>query len=176
MTTVRTFDTLNDMQKVLGVDIGGVIYDFAKTYRPENVPSEEEILNTPAVEESIESLAILNGSTFKDSVYLVSRYGKDGPESIQKWLENQNFYERTGISRKHLFQCAERHEKAPIVKNLQITHFVDDRAEVMSHFADFVPNLYHFQSFLEDREEWSMKIPNLTFVESWDELLPILSD
>jgi hypothetical protein len=75
-----------------------------------------------------------------------------------------------------LFQCAERHEKAPIVRELGITHFIDDRAEVMSYFADFVPNLYHFQSLLEDRNEWATKVPHLTFVESWRELLPLLSE
>ena len=66
-------------------------------------------------------------------------------------------------------------EKEAIVKELEITHFIDDRAEVMSYFSDFVPNLYHFQSLLEDREEWAPKIPNLTFVDSWKELLHILS-
>lgn len=164
------------MKKVLGVDIGGVIYDLARDFRPNQVITEEDVLNTPPIKDSIESLAVLNKTTFKGSTYLVSRYGRDGPESIQKWLEKQNFYDRTGISRENLFQCAERHEKAPIVKKLGITHFVDDRAEVMSHFSDVVPNLYHFQSLLEDKEKWSAKIPNLTFVTTWDELLAILSE
>jgi len=170
-----TFGILLNMKKVLGVDIGGVIFDFAPIFKTNGDVTEEEILHTPVMEGSIESLSVLNKTLFKDSIYLVSKYGEDGPKSIQKWLEKQNFYERTGIAREHLFQCAERHEKAPIVKDLGITHFVDDRAEVMSHFSDFVPNLYHFQSILEDRNEWAKNIPNMTFVESWSELLRILN-
>lgn len=164
------------MKKVLGVDIGGVIYDLARDFQPNKVVTEEEVLNTPAIPGAIESLAVLNRHDFKDSIYLISKYGPDGPGSIQKWLEKQNFYELTGISRDHLYQCAERHEKAPIVRDLGVTHFVDDRAEVMSYFADFVPNLYHFQSLLEDKEEWGSKISNLTFVNSWEELLEILTN
>ena len=163
------------MKKVLGIDIGGVILDFALSFKSGGV-SDEGFMATPVVVDSIESIAELNKGVFKDNIYLVSKYSNDGPEGIRKWLHSQKFYERTGIPESHLYQCRERDGKAPIVKELGVTHFIDDRAEVMSHFADFVPNLYHFQSKLENRDEYSAKIPNLIFVNSWKELMPMLKD
>ena len=162
------------MEKILGIDLGGVVFDFEPIFKPEGL-TREEVLATPVVKDSIESLAHLNRTVFKDRIYLVSKYDKnDGPNGTKEWLEKHNFYERTGISRDHLYQCLERHDKAPIVKKLGITHFVDDRAEVMSYFADFVPNLYHFQSLLEDRNVWAPQIPHLVFVRNWKELTRIL--
>lgn len=161
------------MKKILGVDVGGVIFDQASL--PAGDINDDAFFAVPPVTDSIESLAALNQGIFKDAIYLVSKYNiETGPEGIRAWLERQNFYDRTGIPREHLYQCAERREKAPIVRELGITHFVDDRAEVMSYFADFVPNLYHFQSLLEDREKWAIKIPNLIFVDNWKDLTAML--
>lgn len=158
------------MKKVLGVDVGGVIVDYARAAKDrKDQMSKEEFLLIPEIEGAIDTLARLNQGVFKDSVYLVSKHS-GSPEDVQEWLINHNFYQRTGISRDHLYQCATREGKAPIVQKLNITHFIDDRAEVMSHFADFVPNLYHFQSILEDRNEWATKIPVLAYVENWKDL------
>jgi hypothetical protein len=162
------------VKKILGIDLGGVVFDFKPVFKPEGL-TREEVLATPEVRDSIESLAYLNQTIFKDSIYLVSKYGKNsGPDSTKDWLEQHNFHERTGIPIDHLYQCSEKEGKAPIVKKLGITHFVDDRAEVMSFFADFVPNLYHFQSLCEDRTVWASKIPHLIFVHDWKELTQIL--
>ena len=135
--------------------------------------TKEEFLTVPEIEGAFDTLAYLNSGMFKDSVYLISRYG-DSPEDVQEWLNKHNFYQSTGIAKDHLHQCATREGKAPIVRKLGITHFVDDRAEVMSYFSDFVPNLYHFQSVLEDHEEWAKMIPGLIYVESWIDLRNIL--
>lgn len=163
------------MKNVLGVDIGGVIFDQASLASRRGALSDEEFFAIQPIADSIESLAALNTGIFKDAVYLVSKYsGDNAGEGMRQWLERNDFYGRTGIPRDHLYQCAERHEKAPIVKKLGITHFIDDRAEVMSYFADFVPHLYHFQSLLEDRDAWASKIPNLIFVDNWKDLVAML--
>jgi hypothetical protein len=159
------------MKNVLGVDIGGVIFDN-RTYLNHSARNDELFMSTPAIQGSFEALATLNTSRFKDAVFLISRYHKaHGPQRMQEWLARQQFYERTGIPESHLYQCEERHQKAPIVKELGITHFVDDRAEVMSHFADIVPHLYLFQGTREESNEWAPSIPQLKYVENWEELL-----
>jgi hypothetical protein len=162
------------MPEVLGVDVGGVILDFVR-HRGTGVSFDgDNYLRTPVIADAIESLAELNAGRFKDRVYLVSRYpAEKGPERVQEWLRHVDFYGRTGIPESHLYQCAERHEKTPICKDLGVTHFVDDRAEVLAHMIESVPHLYLFQALDEDKEV-ARQYPQIRLFETWKELLEVV--
>ena len=158
------------MADVLGVDVGGVLLDFVRYKGTDFDFSGERYLQTPIIQDAFESLKELNAGRFKDHIYLVSRYPSDkGPERVQEWLLHNAFYKKTGIPREHLFQCVERHEKAPLCAKLRVTHFVDDRAEVLGHMIETVPNLYLFQALDEDKEI-ARAFPQIHFFETWKEL------
>ncbi len=160
--------------QVLGLDFGGVILDFIRYNDTDLSFKGDNYLNTPEVARAIESVKKLNEAKFKGNIYIVSRHGPEGPKRILEWIHHKNFFEITGIPEDHFYPCAERHEKEGIVRKLGITHFVDDRAEVLGHMVGVVPHLYLFQNLAENKEEFSHIRDQMTFVESWDELMPLL--
>jgi hypothetical protein len=166
---------MNTSKGILGVDVGGVIIDFIPYGSDSPLSfSGDNYLQTPEIPGAIESLQKLNEGRFSGNIFLVSRFGPQGPERVQKWLKNKDFQNITGIPKDHLYQCAERHEKRPIVEKLGITHFVDDRAEILADLVGLVPHRYLFQELDENGEEFADVLSRVTFVKTWRELLDIL--
>lgn len=168
---ILTFDFEGNVKPVLGLDIGGVILDFVPHRDSELAFAGDRYLETPAIEGAIDAIAELNAGKFAGSVYLVSRHGPDGPARILEWLHKRDFFKKTGLTEKQYYPCLERHEKSAIVQKLGVTHFVDDRAEVLSHMIGSVPNLYLFQSLDESREDFADILPKMRFVQTWEELI-----
>lgn len=160
-------------KETLGVDVGGVILDFVPQKGRELDFSGDRYLETPEVEGAIEAIGELNRGRFKDAVHLVSRV-HNGPERVLAWLRHRDFFARTGIPESRFHHCVERREKAPIVQTLGITHFVDDRAEVLKEMIGIVPYLYQFQGLDEDGDAFAPQVPGLRFARSWAEVLELL--
>lgn len=102
-----------------------------------------------------------------ENVYLVSKSLGEKRMQILEFFEKNLFYEDTGILRSHVYFCEARQDKAPICRELGITHFVDDRLEVLQYLRH-VPNRYLFQkkggTLLSD----SLAV---RLVSSWDDLI-----
>ena len=159
---------------ILGVDVGGVVLDFIPYFNTELDFGGNNYLQTPEMKDAISSIKKLNESKFKGNIFVVSKHGKDGPGRILEWLHSKNFFANTGIPENHFFPCAERHEKEGIVRKLGITHFVDDRAEVLEPMVNVVPNLYLFQNLHENKEDFAHVHDKMTFIQSWKDLLSLL--
>jgi hypothetical protein len=133
---------------VLGVDFGHVIHggrgapggaaDTAFLSGPLSAA-----LATPAVPGAFDSLTRLNRS-FAGRVWIVSKCGPRIQERTERWLAHHHFFERTGIDPAHLRFCRQRPEKAIHCAELGVTHFVDDRADVLEHLVGLVDHLYLF--------------------------------
>lgn len=162
--------------EILGVDIGGVVLNFRPYSGTEIDFGGSNYLQTPEFEGAIDAIAELNKNRFKDRVHVVTKYNAaHGPGRVIEWLNSKDFFLRTGIPMERYHPCTERHAKAPICLELGVTHFVDDRAEVLSHMIGQIPNLYLFRSPDANREEFLSLLPKFEKVESWKELLPLLS-
>jgi hypothetical protein len=160
--------------EILGVDVGGVILDFLRHLDSELAFSGPRYLETPEIPDAIDSIARLNTGRFESRVYLVSKYLGDGPNRILEWLHERRFFEKTGIPPERFHPCKERHEKMPIARDLGITHFVDDRAEVLSYLQGVVPHLYLFQDLDEGADEYQRIRAEASHVESWKDLYELL--
>ncbi len=160
-------------KEILGIDIGGVVLDFIPQKGRELDFAGERYLETPEIGGAIDAIGELNRGRFEGEVYVVSRV-HEGPERVLSWLRNKDFFKRTGIPESHFNYCAERSEKAPICKAIGITHFIDDRAEVLRHLLGIVPHLYQFQGLDEKKEAFAPQIAGLQFARSWPELLDLL--
>ncbi|MDP3770860.1 MAG: hypothetical protein Q8R16_01000, partial [bacterium] len=79
-------------------------------------------------------------------------------------------YERTGIGRDHVRFCRERHEKAGICEELGITHFVDDRLEVLGNLTT-VGTLYLFQPRPNEVRRFAHFLDRVRQVNAWQEIL-----
>lgn len=81
---------------------------------------------------------------FEGRVWLVSKAGPWVQEKTRHWLRHHRFFERTGIPSDNLRFCLERSQKAGHCAALGITHFIDDRGDVLEHLGGVVQHRFLF--------------------------------
>ena len=157
-----------DRLPVLGVDIGGVIVDRVAEDCDTSFFGLHP-LETPSVDGVIEALSQLATGPFEWRVYLVSKARSTTAATTRKWLEHIDFFGRTEISRHNLFFVSNRAEKAPICERFGITHFVDDRLDVLKILTT-VPYRYLFTGGLGVNEPPEWVPEGIEVVDTWVDL------
>lgn len=134
---------------VLGIDIGGVIIDghgadtdFLKVY------DDERAMQAVAMAGVFETVARLV-KVFDGRAWIVSKCGLAIQRKSAMWLRHHRFFERTGLPESNVRYCLKRPEKSPICKDLGITHFIDDREDVLGFMSSTVPHRFLF------RRDWA---------------------
>ncbi|MFD0774877.1 hypothetical protein ACFQZ2_13135 [Streptomonospora algeriensis] len=127
---------------VLGVDIGGVLIHRLSDDQDTSFFGDTP-MRTPAVDGAFEALAELAQNPFQGRVHLISKARPATADRTRRWLALHAFSGRTGIPGDHLHFVPERADKAPVCERLGITHFVDDRIDVLRHLGT-VPHRYLF--------------------------------
>jgi hypothetical protein len=153
----------------LGVDIGGVIIDRVNDAADTSFFGDNYLLTT-AVPGVFEAIMTLGERRFPTGVYLVSKCGRKIEEKTLRWLDHRRFYQRTGVAPANVRFCRERHEKAGICEELGITHFVDDRLEVLSYLTS-VGKRYLFQPSEQEVQRFAQHLPSVMRVGSWKEIV-----
>lgn len=151
----------------LGVDIGGVI--IRRSYGDDDTSFHVNFLETPEVPHAIESIYGITNSIFGQNVYLVSKCGPKVEALTREWLNSRDFFQRSSIPSSNIRFCRKRDEKAHICESLGITHFVDDRLEVLS-YLNSVENLYLFQPQKDEVLRFAQHLDRVHVVSSWIEL------
>ena len=142
----------------IGIDIGKVIMAPIKGGRADTSflsGGLEKALKTPPSPGAFKGVGELV-SAFAGRAWLVSKAGPNVQHKTKQWLKHWDFYGKTGLPRTHLRFCLERAQKAGHCRQLKITHFIDDRLDVLKHLRGLVPNLYLFgeQPRLETVPDW----------------------
>ncbi len=158
------------MTEVLGIDIGGVIIDRANDNTDTSFFSDN-YLRTTQSPNAFTVIRALVENRFQSRVYVVSKCGPKVQAKSLRWLDHHQFYDLTRVSRGSIHFCLERHEKAGICKELQITHFIDDKLEVLGHLDGIVPHRYLFNPQEREVQRYSKHLPHVRRVQSWDEVL-----
>lgn len=131
------------MKGRLGVDIGGVIIE--RTDESDDTSFwGDNFLQTPAVSGAFEAIRELRLGRFGAGLFVVSKSGPYTEWRARQWLAHHRFHERTGVPRENVTFCRRREDKAGIARDLGLTHFVDDRLDVLRHL-DGVPHRYLFK-------------------------------
>lgn len=127
----------------LGVDIGRVLISAGDTGGDTSfiAGSDEQALLTPPMPGAFDVLKELV-PLFEGRVWLVSKCGQKVQQRSLRWLERWNFYGTTGVRPDRVLFCKERPQKADHCARHRITHFVDDRPDVLHHLRGLVPWLY----------------------------------
>lgn len=102
---------------------------------------EETALRIPPAPGSIEVIADLV-ARLQGRVWLVSKAGPRIQQLTRRWLEHQRFHALTGMPPSHVRFCRRRPEKREHASELGLTHFIDDRLDVLQHLLGLVPSLY----------------------------------
>ncbi len=174
MTKLARFVQVNVAQRprpALGIDIGRVLMcPAADDGRPDTsflTGNEADALATPASPGMWEVVPDL-WRRFDGQVWLVSKCGKRIEALTRLWLEHHQFSHRTGIQPDHWRFVRRRPEKADVAFALSLTHFIDDRLDILEHLRVTVPNLGLFGVQNQPIPEWVTHIPN------WDALDEVL--
>jgi len=156
--------------QALGVDIGNVIINNRLSDPNDKTLYEERYSTIPATEGVFDALKTLN-DYFKGEVYLISKCSEWAQEKILIWLKDNNFYVLTGISPENIYFVRERNEKDVVCRKLNITHFVDDRLEVLSHMIESTPNLFLFQPNQKEIDDFKQFLSKVVIVNNWSEVI-----
>lgn len=130
----------------LGIDIGRVIIGGGDGPGADTQfldGNEQRAMSTPAIEGSFATIAELL-RVFEGRVWLVSKAGARVQDRTRRWLDANGFYTTTGVSRTHLRFCRERPQKADHARELALTHFIDDRLDVLQALRGTVERLLLF--------------------------------
>ena len=160
--------------EAFGVDIGGVLIDRVNEDDETQTQGPSSYADAAQVEGAFGAVARLAQRRFRDRIWLVSRCDKPRELVLIKWLERHDFFGSTGIPSNQVLFCRERHEKAAICRKLGLTHFIDDRLEVLSHLVGMVPHLYLFQSRASDVDRFPQVLPHVRPISRWSELADML--
>jgi hypothetical protein len=131
----------------LGIDIGRVIIGpvdddgHADTSFLAGTP--DQAMATPPAVDAFATIARL-ADAFDGQVWLVSKCGPRVQDKTRRWLAHWRFWETTGIPPDQVRFCLERRDKAQHCAELGVTHFVDDRVDVLRHLVGLVSDLYLF--------------------------------
>jgi len=154
----------------LGVDIGGVIVDRVNDHTDTSFFGDN-FLRTTAVPGVLTALATLVVEVFGDQAFVVSKCGPSVQEKSLAWLDHHRFYERTGVLRGHVRFCRRRADKASIAAELGLTHFVDDRLDVLEPMVGRVDRLYLLSPEEADRRRRELHRPEILVVDRWSEVV-----
>jgi hypothetical protein len=77
-------------------------------------------------------------------MWIVSKAGPRTEARTRDWLRKVEFFDRTGMSPANLRFCPSRPDKAPSCCDIGITHFIDDKINVMQILHGIVPHLFLF--------------------------------
>lgn len=147
-----------------GIDFGGVIVERRAGNQDTNLKMGEGAeIAKPGVFQAVSEIV----SIFDGHVWIVSKAGPRIEAKTLDWLDSVDFFSQTGLHADHVRFCRMRQEKESICRELQVTHFVDDRVHIMQILRHTVPYLYLFGNQGEDKTcpPWA------TFVWEWPQLV-----
>jgi len=170
----------------IGIDIGRVLLGPTREDGGADTSflsgSDERALSSPPAPGAFEAAARLAERT-GGNVWLVSKCGPRIQDLTARWLERQGFWACTGLDREHLRFCLRRPEKRVHAEELRLTHFVDDRLEVLEALRGLVPSLVLFghqrapaPEWVTPALDWPSALVALGFVEDGEELRRNLTD
>lgn len=151
---------------VLGVDFGSTLTNPDVPKGTFSSLTWEKLFSIKPFDGALQILTSLRPSF--EGIYLVSKCSLPSEANIRLWLNIHGFGDI--IPAENRFFCRERHGKLPICKRLGITHFVDDRREVLSTMGGIVSYLFRFGDRQDEPERFNRPISGVREVSDWKDL------
>lgn len=129
---------------VLGLDIGRVIMARTRRNEPSVFHADIAVAATAAASDGVFTVVPSLVRAFQGRVWLVSKASRPTQVRTRAWLAHHSFFERTGVQPDRLVFCLRWDEKARICQELGITHFVDDRLDILNSLEGIVEHRFWF--------------------------------
>ena len=148
--------------KNLGIDIGWTI-------KGDRISGNKDL---PALN-SFEIIKKLHN--YFDNIYFISKCNSEQKLHVEEWLIKYDVFNQTKVSPTNIYFCFERKDKSIFAKALELTHFIDDRPEVMYHLPNEIVKIL-FSPTSEDLSAYTDKLKNTTVSYHWNIVFDILTD
>jgi hypothetical protein len=156
---------------VLGLDVGGVLVDRVAEGSDTSFFGERP-MDTPAVPgalEAIPNLVVL----FEHRVHILSKAGPKIAELTRRWLGSRDVIGPQGINPGNIHLMRKRPEKHPVCERLGVTHFVDDRLDVLQNLTS-VEHRFLFTGGLGEHDAPECVPDGITVIGEWSRLVGLL--
>jgi hypothetical protein len=147
----------------LGIDIGRVVMcpaddDGAPDTSFLQLPEAQalEVPASPCLWDVLPAIV----DAFERRVWLVSKAGARIGALTRRWLAHHRFFERVGMAPDAARFCRKRPEKRDHAVALGLTHFVDDRVDVLEALRGAVPRLYLFGAQARPAPAFAIHVPD----------------
>ncbi len=137
------------LQPGIGIDIGGVLTKLERNNHGAAFRTED-YLQKPFLPQAVEKVSELVDLFGPKRSYLVSFCGKKTQEKTIEWLLYQNFSGLTKMPVENFRFVNRREKKADVATELALTHFIDDRTEILGYLT-MVPNRYWFLGGMNEK-------------------------
>ncbi|MFY9457862.1 MAG: hypothetical protein WAP23_02950 [Candidatus Spechtbacterales bacterium] len=154
--------------EVLGIDFCGVT----------NIGSDDFYQNdprgVPPMAGAFKVLPRLSRKRFGENIWVISAAGPRKQKKTRDWFECHDGYARMLIPPEHVLFSPDRAGKAEVCKKIGVTHFIDDRLEILLNLDQQVIK-YLFRPSDLDRERQRRQFPDsIHVVDSWQEVGRVL--
>jgi hypothetical protein len=149
----------------VGIDVGGVLIDSHADDAQEHF-SGSNYVQTPAVADAHLAVKWLVQRFGRGRVLVISKCSERTARRTRNWLVHNGFVGDGMLDPKNVHYCRERAQKAPIAKLLELTHFIDDRADVLGYMDGIVSHRLLFGP-----QQQPANVPGLVAVADWYEAL-----
>ena len=156
---------------VLGIDIGGVVTKIPIGSNRDDSFLGKDPLLTPKMEDSF---TVISELAKQYRIVFITRAGGPTRRALADWFRDQQFFESTELSMGRVFYTSTRDEKIGVAMDQGVTHFIDDRLEVLMGMLGIVPNLIAFQARPSDKERYSFTSQKVLHADSWNEVRRLL--
>lgn len=154
------------MKRRIGIDVGGVIINSLANDNTDTNFRGDDFMKTTAVPDVFDAVRQIVERYSAENVYIVSKCGAVIENKTRLWLPGNGFYESTGFNVDNLRFCIGRADKAPIVHELGITDFIDDKEEVLGYMKGIVGRRYLFGPQTSELQD-----TDIIVVNTWKETL-----
>lgn len=134
------------MSNHLGIDFGKVIISSVDTGSADTAflsGTMDQAIRTPPNPAAFETIKELV-QTVDGCVWIISKASPPTQAKTRAWLKHWGFFETVGLSWDKLRFCLKRKDKVEHCRELRISHFIDDRLDVLDYLKSDVSHLYLF--------------------------------
>lgn len=105
-----------------------------------------------------------------ENIYIISRVRTHHLSMVTGiWLEHHDILKKTNILLDNIYICYQLKDKAKLAAKLKLTHFIDDRLEVLDYFPEKI-NLIAFQPTKNAIKKYPDVAARSAIVNSWKEV------
>ncbi|QQS22818.1 hypothetical protein IPM19_04305 [bacterium] len=152
--------------KRLGLDVGNVL-----VMATQQEALQDDFLLRKPTDNAFETIAsLVQEKIFEpENIFIISACGPDTEQKTKQWFRHHRIFHRVGIRSKNWYFVRHRSDKAPVCRALGITHFVDDRLDVLDNIHRESPRtkLFAFnpRSMMMSLAQWQYITVVNNFVE-----------